>query len=81
VPLNTPRVRLGATSSSGLPVAYFVVHGPGVIQDGEFIPTEIPLGTKRPLSVTLGAYQVGEFRPSGGVKPTPASYQTFRLLP
>ena len=81
VPITTSAVHLGATSSSGLPVAYFVVQGPDVIHDGDFIPMEIPLGTKRPLSVTIGAYQVGEFRPSGGTKPTPSFYQTFRLIP
>ena len=52
-------VRLGAVSSTGLPVEYFVVHGPAYIRDGELIFTKIPAGAKFPVEVAVTAYQYG----------------------
>jgi len=79
-PATAKKIKLNAKSSVGLPVDYFVLKGPGVIQDGSFIPTEVPVGVKKPIEVTVGAYQVGLFKQTGGVKPAETVYQTFHLL-
>ena len=74
-------IELKAVSSAGLPVEYFVQKGPGIIKGGAFIPAEVPAAATKPIEVTIGAYQVGAYKESGGVKPTPAMYQSFRLIP
>lgn len=80
-PATTPKIELGATSSSGLPVDYFVLKGPGIIEDGAFVPTEVPAGLTKPIEVTIGAYQVGVFKDTGGIKAAQTVYQTFHLNP
>ena len=80
-PAVTQKIILQATSSSELPIDYFVLKGPGLIEDGAFIPTEVPTGAKNPIEVTIGAYQVGVFQATNGVKPSPTVYQTFHLTP
>ena len=80
-PATTARIELHAKSSAGLPVEYFVLKGPGVIQGGAFVPTEVPAGTTRPIEVTIGAYHVGLFKQIGGVKPAETVYRSFRLIP
>jgi hypothetical protein len=79
-PASSASVTLAATSSAGLPVSYFVVHGPGFVRDGAFIPADVPAGLKSPISVTVAAYQNGRY---GGapVRPSASVYRTFRLLP
>lgn len=79
-PATTATIPLNATSSAGLPVSYFVVHGPGVIRDGAFVPAQVPAGSKSPIPVKVGAYQNGRYG-EHPVKPTSTVYQTFRLLP
>ena len=78
---TTAKVELKATSSSKLPVDYFVVKGPGIIQGGAFVPMEVPAGSRRPIEVTIGAYQVGVYKDTGGMKASPTIYQTFHLIP
>ena len=80
-PATAAKIDLQATSSAGLPVDYFVLKGPGIIQDGAFVPTEVPLGATKPIEVTVGAYQIGQFIQTGGIKPAETVYQTFHLLP
>ena len=80
-PASSRSIELGATSSSGLPVDYFVTKGPGIIQKGAFVPMEIPSGLLKPIEVTIGAYQVGDFKEPGGTRPSTTVYQTFNLLP
>ena len=80
-PANSRSIELKATSSSGLPVDYFVMKGPGIIQNGAFIPMEIPASLRKPIEVTIGAYQVGLFKDAGGIRPSSTVYQTFQLLP
>jgi len=80
-PATSAKIELKAKSSTGLPVDYFVLKGPGIIQDGAFVPAEIPAGTTKPIEVTIGAYQVGRFKETGGVKPAETVYQTFDLMP
>ena len=57
------------------------MKGPGIIRDGAFIPTEVPVGATNPVEVTVGAYQVGSFKEKDGVKPSATVYQTFHLIP
>jgi hypothetical protein len=78
---TTAEIPLNAKSSSGLPVDYFVLKGPGIIKDGAFIPNEVPAGTIAPIEVTVGAYQVGLFDAGHGIKPSETIYQTFHLKP
>lgn len=80
-PATSAKIELKAKSSAGLPVDYFVLKGPGVIRDGAFVPTEVPAGATKPIEVTIGAYQVGMFKETGGVKPVETVYQTFHLIP
>jgi hypothetical protein len=80
-PASSAKVELHARSSCGLPVDYFVLKGPGVIRDDAFVPAEFPAGATRPIEVTVGAYQVGLFRETGGVRPSQTVYQTFHLTP
>jgi hypothetical protein len=80
-PATSAKIELNAKSSSGLPVDYFVFKGPGIIQSGAFIPTEVPAGASKPIEVTIGAYQVGLFKQNGGIKPSPTVYRTFHLTP
>ncbi len=79
-PASSASIPLAATSSAGLPVSYFVVHGPGFIRDGGFIPADLPAGLRAPIAVTVGAYQNGRYG-SSPVRPSSAVYRTFRLLP
>ena len=66
-PANSRSVELKAKSSSGLPVDYFVLKGPGIIQNGAFVPMDVPAGLSQPIEVTVGAYQVGLFKDAGGI--------------
>lgn len=75
------KIKLTATSTSGLPVDYFVLKGPGAIREGAFLPMEMPDGRKQPVEVTIGAYQVGNYQTDGGWKPTKTSFRSFRLSP
>ena len=80
-PATSAKIELAAISSSGLPVEYFVLKGPGVIENGAFVPMEVPVGLSKPIEVTVGAYQVGLFKEEDGVKPSATVFQTFQLTP
>lgn len=79
-PATTTVIPLNATSSEGLPVSYFIVHGPGVIREGAFVPAQVPVGFQKPILIKIGAYQNGRFGDQP-VKPSSTVYQTFHLLP
>lgn len=70
---------LKATSDSGLPVEYYVVSGPAVIEKGSLKLSEIPSRATFPLEVRVVAYQFGR-----GVEPTvkaaPPIEQTIRIV-
>ena len=55
----TKSIKLTATSNSGLPVHYFVLAGPAVIEGNALRFTQIPVESKRPIKVTIVAYQWG----------------------
>ena len=56
---GTASVPLQARSDAGLPVDFFVVAGPAIVQDGKLVFTQIPPRAKRPLEVTVAAWQWG----------------------
>jgi hypothetical protein len=57
-------IKLKATSDSGLPVEYYVAHGPATIVNGTLCITELPTRAKFPVDVKVVAYQFGS-----GVEP------------
>ena len=52
-------VDLLATSDSGLPVEYYVAHGPAAIENGRLLIHDIPRRARLPLEVKVVAYQFG----------------------
>jgi hypothetical protein len=62
-PVGTKTVPLNATSDSGLPVDYYVVSGPAVVEGNHLWLTEIPIGSRYPVRVTVVAYQWGRMVP------------------
>lgn len=59
VPIGTTKVPLGASADSGLPVSYFVIYGPAVVEGDALRITPIPTRSKLPIKVKVGAYQWG----------------------
>ena len=57
--VGTKSIQLVATSDSGLPVEFYVVAGPAVIENKKLIFTKIPPKSKFPVSVTVAAWQWG----------------------
>lgn len=53
------RIALPATTDSGLPVYYYVKAGPALVEGSELVITSIPPRAKRPVCVTVGAWQYG----------------------
>lgn len=71
-------VRLHAVSSSGLPVRFFVVAGPAMVEGNQLRITQIPANARFPVEVTVTAWQWGR----AGSDPTqtaPNITQTFRI--
>ena len=54
-----PPITLHASASSGLPVEYCVLSGPAEVHGDTVTPTAIPPRAKRPVRVTVVAYQWG----------------------
>jgi hypothetical protein len=52
-------VQLNATSTSGLPVQYYIKSGPAIMKDDQLVFTEIPVKSKYPVKVTVVACQWG----------------------
>jgi hypothetical protein len=52
-------VDLRGTSDSGLPVEYYVAHGPATIENGKLLIHDIPRRARLPLEVKVVAYQFG----------------------
>lgn len=57
--IDAKQIILTATSSSGLPVRYFVVSGPAVVNGSTLRFTKIPVKSRYPVKVTVTAYQWG----------------------
>jgi hypothetical protein len=58
-PAGVKTVALHAVSSSGLPVDYYVIAGPAVVDGHTLRITDVPVGSKWPVKVTVAAYQWG----------------------
>lgn len=79
VAAGTSSIPLIAQSDSGLPVRFFVVVGPAIIQGDRLVFTKIPPRTRYPVNVTVAAWQWGR----GGeakVKSAEIIRQTFQIL-
>jgi hypothetical protein len=78
-PAAGPPTPLHATSTAGLPVEYYVAHGPARIDDGgQLVITEVPARARFPLEVKVVAYQFGRaLEPK--VKTAAPVTQTFRI--
>jgi hypothetical protein len=61
---DSPPVALKATSDAGLPVEYYVAHGPAQIKDGRLHMSEVPARATFPIEVKVVAWQFGR-----GVEP------------
>lgn len=61
---NGGPIRLKASSDSGLPVEYYVAHGPATIVDGKLQVAELPVRATFPITVKVVAWQFGR-----GVEP------------
>jgi hypothetical protein len=59
VKVGTKSVSLSASSDSGLPVRFFVVAGPAIVQGNQLVFTSLPPRTKLPATVTVAAWQWG----------------------
>lgn len=56
---NVKHVKLKASSTSGMPVGFFVKAGPAVVKNDVLTISNIPPKTKFPVKVTVVAYQWG----------------------
>lgn len=59
ITVGTKSVSLSAKSDAGLPVEFYVVAGPAIIQNGKLVFTKIPPKSKFPVGVTIAAWQWG----------------------
>lgn len=75
----TRELKLGASSSLGLPVEYFVDYGPAYLKDGVLYFTPLPQCTHGPIEVKVTAYQYGRVTEPKIQSAEPVS-QTFHLL-
>lgn len=71
-------VSLGATSDSGLPVAYYVSEGPAFVRGNTLHLTPLPQRAKRPVRVTVVAWQFGRGTDPKVRAAAPVT-QTFRV--
>ena len=76
---GTVSVPLAATSDAGLPVNFFVVAGPAVVQENRLVFTPIPPRTKYPVTVTVGAWQWGT-NTEPKIQKAATVYQTFHIV-
>jgi hypothetical protein len=72
-------ISLGATSTAGVVVRYFVANGPAHISNGQLIidKDSIPAHTRFPMPVTVTAYHLGTITPA--VKTATAVSRTFYI--
>ena len=77
---GTASVPLKAVSDAGLPVRFFVDAGPAVIDGDKLVFTKIPANAKLPLTVTVGAWQFGQWD-EPKVKKADIVKQSFKILP
>ncbi len=71
---KTKSLQLIATTTSGLPVSYYVKEGPALIKGNRLIFTRIPPGSKYPVKVTVVAWQYGIAGKYQSAKPVEQSF-------
>ena len=79
VPQGTPSIPLVAHSDSGLPVDFFVSHGPAKVVNGHLVFTEIPPRSRFPVEVSVTAWQWGRHS-EPKVRTAPAVTRTFQIV-
>jgi hypothetical protein len=78
---KTKNIELKATASSGLPVEYFVVYGPVIINGSVLTITQLPAVTKYPIEVKVAAYSLGNCTTvPTGFRATPPTFVTFYIF-
>lgn len=77
VKVSKKSIALDATSDAGLPVQFYVVAGPSIIENNKLIFTPIPPKTKYPIAVTVAAWQWGNAKQ--GIKMAEIVKQTFYI--
>lgn len=77
---GTPSVPLMAKTDAGLPVKFFVVAGPAIVEGDKLVFTRLPPRAKLPMTVTVAAWQWGRGS-EPKVKTADIVKQTFRILP
>jgi hypothetical protein len=75
---GTKSLLLGAVSSAGLPVHYYVKAGPAIIEGNRLVFTPIPPRSRRPVAVTVVAWQYGTSVGDKVQSATPVE-QTFQI--
>jgi hypothetical protein len=58
-PATVTHLQLNATASSGLPVHYYIVSGPAIVDGDQLYLTPIPPRSRWPMKVTVVAWQYG----------------------
>jgi len=80
VKAGTPSIRLVARTDARMPVRFYVIAGPAIVEGDKLVLTKIPPHTKLPMTVTVGACQWGR-----GVEPKVKTAeivkQSFQILP
>lgn len=80
VKAGTPSVELVAKTDAGMPVKFYVIAGPAIVEGNNLVFTKIPPHTKFPMAVTVAAWQWGRgIEPK--VKTAEIVKQTFQILP
>ncbi|MEZ0484446.1 hypothetical protein [Fibrella aquatica] len=77
---NTKSLTLRAVSSAGLPVQYYVKSGPATVEGNHLVFTPIPPRSRRPVAVTVVAWQYGTSVGDKVQSATPVE-QTFLIQP
>lgn len=67
-------LKLTATTTSGLPVLYYVKEGPAFVKGSRLICTKIPPRSKYPVKVTVVAWQYGIAGKHQSAKPVEQSF-------
>lgn len=79
-PHGTVSVPLNAQSNAGLPVQFFVRQGPCELRGDRLVFTLLPPRTRKPVKVTVVAWQYGRMTPPAVCSAAPVE-QTFCLEP
>lgn len=80
ITVATTSVPLQAVSDAGLPIAYYVVEGPAVVDGSTLRITQIPRRAALPMQVTVAAYQTGRYGEKP-VQPAGPAERKFQIMP